>query len=104
MLPFARKLKGLQDPGARVTARADAIRDLRAVLVEAGCDRATELQRWVACWAVGEVFGMEAAKLLPLATLRAFIPLVRRNAKTETWAAERPSGPSRSRSGATPAR
>ena len=81
------KLKGVQDPGARKTARADAIRALRAALEDAGCDRATELVRWVGCWAVGEVFGMEQAKLLSLATVRAFIPLVRRNAKTETWAA-----------------
>ena len=81
------KLKGVQDPGARKTARADAIRALRAALEDAGCDRATELVRWVGCWAVGNVFGMEQAKLLSLATVRAFIPLVRRNAKTETWAA-----------------
>ena len=81
------KLRGVQDPGARKTARADVVKDLRAALTDAGCDRGSELQRWVACWAVGDVFGIDAARALPLATLRAFIPLVRRNAKTETWAA-----------------
>jgi len=88
-LAIRARLRGLVDRGARVTARADAVKDLRAALVEAGCDRATELQRWVACWAVGDVFGMEAARGLPLATLRAFIPLVRRDARHETWAARK---------------
>ena len=83
------KLKGVQDPGARKAARADTVKDLRAALTDAGCDRAAELQRWVACWAVADVFGMEAARALPLATLRRFIPLVRRDARHETWAARK---------------
>ena len=86
-LAIRARLRGVADPGARRSARADAVKDLRVALTDAGCDRASELQRWVAVWAVGEVFGMEAARGLPLATLRAFIPLVRRGAKTETWAA-----------------
>jgi hypothetical protein len=81
------RLRGVDDPGARKVARADAVKALRAALADAGCDRASELQRWVGCWAVGDVFGIDAARGLPLATVRAFIPLVRRNAKTETWAA-----------------
>lgn len=82
-------LKGMKDPGARRTARAICIDDLVEGLTGAGCERSKELNRWIGVNAVAECFGKEDAATLPLSTLRAFIPLIRREAKYETWAIRR---------------
>lgn len=83
------KLRGIVDRGARQVARSEALRDAGAKLREAGCERWRELSRWVAVHAVAVVFGEDEARKLPLATLRAFVPLVRRDSLRETWAVRR---------------
>ena len=79
------RLKGEADAGTRRTLRAEVVHDLQAALVDVGCTEAKELSRWVGIYWTCELLGMEIGKALPVATVKAFMPVVRRSAKAETW-------------------
>ena len=88
-LAIKARLRSIDDAGTRRTVRASCVHDLRASLAEAGCDRAADLNRWIACYAVANALGADQAATMSLRTIKAFIPLVRRDAKRETWGLRR---------------
>ena len=67
-------------PGeVRHVERARTIADLRTA---AGVP---ELARWIRCFGTAQAFDLDGAKTLTVNALRAFGPLVKRNARSESW-------------------
>ncbi len=80
------QLRRVEDPGDRKRIRAETVASIAEAVRTAGFgNRASEVSRWVRCYAVADTFGNKAAAGLPLNVLRAFAPTVRRDSKTETW-------------------
>ena len=81
-----KRLSGIKDLGARRRARAEAMTDMAAAIVEAGFKTAaTKLNRMVCVYHVGEIYGPADSKGLPWRALWAFCSTIRRVPKDESW-------------------
>lgn len=72
-------------PGARNIERARTLADLKKAIITQTHSHAADLPRWVKVFGTAQAFDLDQAKALPLNTLRAFAPLVKRNPRNETW-------------------
>jgi hypothetical protein len=71
---------------SRALQRARTITDLRDAISTTDPRTAAELTRWIRCYGTASAFGIDQAKALPLQTIRALSPLVKRNRSNEGWA------------------